>query len=267
MSSSTETILELLKSAKETYGVGLLVFHMYCYLNCIEEEKCCPVSSNLLLKFLSSCTGAYLGSVIANFTASIKAWHLLHGRLWLVRPDKLKTMLGGATVLAPSTSKCPKRQPFTLKFISAICNHLDLNKPLNAAVLTCIMMTFYCIARLGEFTVRTVKSFDLKKHISRAGKVESTDHNSLPVTNFMLPSTKTSQVAGERPEDHLFVWKHEKGLWPLSKSEFMKRMLLTTTVAGLLDFKGILEYLLHRVPFDIIKTMERWLSEDFILYL
>ncbi|KAG2742873.1 hypothetical protein P692DRAFT_20879941 [Suillus brevipes Sb2] len=154
------------QSTKETYGAGLLVFHVYCDFNHIDEDKRCPVSSNLLLQFLSSCAGAYSGSSLANFAAGIKAWHLLHGRPWLVQPDELKATLGGATVLAPSASKRPKRQPFTPEFISTIRNHLDLDKPLDAAVFACMMTTFYCIARLGEFTVRTVKGFDPKKHVS-----------------------------------------------------------------------------------------------------
>lgn len=288
------------QSTKETYGAGLLVFHVYCDINHIEEDKRCPVSPNLLLEFLSSCAGAYSGSAIANFAAGIKAWHLLHGRKWLVQPDELKTTLGGATILAPSTTKRPKRQPFTPEFITAIRNHLDLNKPLDAAVFACMTTTFYCIARLGEFTVRTVKIFDAKKHISRAGMVESTDRNGLPVTSFALPSTKSSQVAGEvaywaaqdgpsdpktamanhirinaaKPEDHLFAWKHEKGLRPLSKSEFTKRVSLAASAAGLPDLKGhglriggTLEYLLRGVPFDVVKTMGRWSGEAFTLYL
>jgi glutamine amidotransferase-like uncharacterized protein len=59
---------------------GLLVFHVYYDLHHIEETKHYPVSPNLLLKFLSSCTGTYFGSVIVNFAAGIKAQHLLHGR-------------------------------------------------------------------------------------------------------------------------------------------------------------------------------------------
>jgi len=118
-------ILEVMGSAwaqstKETYGAGLLVFHVYCDLMLIEENKRCPVSSNLLLEFLSSCAGAYSGSAIANYAAGIKAWHLLHSRLWLVCPNELKAMLEGANVLAPSTSKRPKRRPFTPDFLSSI---------------------------------------------------------------------------------------------------------------------------------------------------
>lgn len=288
------------QSTKETYGAGLLVFHVYCDLHHIEETKRCPVSPNLLLEFLASCAGAYSGSAIANFAAGIKAWHLLHGRTWLIQPDELKATIGGAAALAPTTSKRPKRQPFTPDFMSSLRNHLDLSKPLDAAVFACMTTTFYCIARLGEFTVRTVKGFDPKKHISRAGMVESTDRNDLPVTNFILPSTKSSPLAGEgaywaaqdgptdpksamanhirintaRPEDHLFAWKHEKGLRPLSKSEFTKRVSLAASAAGLPDLKGhglriggTLEYLLRGVPFDVVKTMGRWSSEAFTLYL
>ncbi|KAG2116061.1 uncharacterized protein F5147DRAFT_769451 [Suillus discolor] len=100
------------QSTKETYGAGLLVFHVYCDINHVEEDKCCPVNPNLLLEFLSSCAGSYSGSAIANFVAGIKAWHLLHGRAWMIQPGELKTLLKGTSVLAPPSSKCPKRQPF-----------------------------------------------------------------------------------------------------------------------------------------------------------
>jgi hypothetical protein len=154
---------------------GFVSVHIYCNLNLIEERKCCPVSSSLLLQFLSSCTVAYSGSAIANFTAGIKAWHLLHSRLWLIRPGKLKAALEGASALAPPASECPKRRPFTPDLLSSICNHLNLDDLLDAVVFACITMTFYCIVRLGEFTIRTVKSFNSKKHITRAGMTKSSD--------------------------------------------------------------------------------------------
>ncbi|KAG1747502.1 hypothetical protein EDD22DRAFT_785643, partial [Suillus occidentalis] len=61
------------QSTKETDGARFLVFHVYCNLNHIEEDKHCLVSSNLLLEFLASCTGAYSGLAITNFIAGIKA--------------------------------------------------------------------------------------------------------------------------------------------------------------------------------------------------
>jgi hypothetical protein len=80
-------------SMKETYGAGLLVFHVYCGSFQISEEHRCPISHALLLAFLLSCTGSYSGSVLSNYVAGLKAWHLLHGRPWLILANELKLSL------------------------------------------------------------------------------------------------------------------------------------------------------------------------------
>jgi len=90
----------------------LLVFHVYCDAHNIPEEKRYPTSPYLLLAFLSSCAGSYSGSALANYAAALRAWHLLHGRAWLISHNELKAMLDGASALAPPSSKCPKRAPF-----------------------------------------------------------------------------------------------------------------------------------------------------------
>ncbi|KAG2073423.1 hypothetical protein BDR04DRAFT_993667, partial [Suillus decipiens] len=91
---------------KETYRAGLLVFHVYCDSLKIPEESCCPVSPTLLLAFLSSCARSYLSTMLSNYTAGLKAWHLLHGCPWIVNTKGLKAILDGASALAPNSSKC-----------------------------------------------------------------------------------------------------------------------------------------------------------------
>lgn len=122
----------------------------------------------------------------------------------------------------------------------------------------------------------------------------------LPVTIFHLPSTKSSPTKGEDAywaaqndlsdpkaalENHLrvnpaedsaplFAWKHPKGLRPLTKTEFLKRLASIPPITPLANLKGhsiriggTLEYLLRGIPFDVVKTMGRWSSEAFTLYL
>ncbi|KAG1836068.1 hypothetical protein DFJ58DRAFT_670027, partial [Suillus subalutaceus] len=67
-------------STKESYGAGLLSFHVYCNSWSITEEKQCPISQTLLLDFLSSCASSYSRSALSNYAAGLRAWHLLHGR-------------------------------------------------------------------------------------------------------------------------------------------------------------------------------------------
>ncbi|KAH7919128.1 hypothetical protein BV22DRAFT_1134068 [Leucogyrophana mollusca] len=287
-------------STKETYGAGLLVFHVYCDTHNIPEPQCCPISRTILITFLSSCAGAYSGSALTNFAAALRAWHLLHGQPWQVNADELKAILEGANRLAPQTSKRAKRAPFTPDAIILIRARLNLNEPLDAAVFTCLTTVFYGIARLGEFTVPTLKDFDPTKHITQANVTETRDRNGLPATRFHIPRTKSSPVEGEDTQwaaqdglsdpaealknhlqvntgdqsEHLFAWRHPKGLRPLSKREFTKCITLAAASANLPDLKGhsihiggTLEYLLRGVPFDVVKTMGRWSSEAFTLYL
>ncbi|KAG2050947.1 hypothetical protein BDR06DRAFT_1063711 [Suillus hirtellus] len=280
-------------STKETYGAGLLVFQVFCDSHKILEEQRCPISSNLLLTFLLSCAGAYLGSALSNYTAGLKAWHLLHGQPWIINAKELKATLDGAMALVPSSSKQDKHNPFTPNIIISIQEHLDLNNPKDAAIFTYITTSFYAIMRLGEFTVPSLKLFDPLKHITRAHVTQKTDRNNPPITSFFLPSMKSSPLKGEEaywsaqealenhlrlnPAEnsaHLFAWKHPNSLCPLSKKELTKRINQISSLTNLPNLKGhglriggTLEYLLQGVPFNIVKAMGRWSSDAFTTYL
>jgi len=219
----------------------------------------------------------------------------------LIQATEIKAILDGATALAPPSSKRAKRVPFTPAIIISIREHLDLDTPKDAAIFACLTTTFYAVARLGEFTVPSLKDFHPSKHITRMNVSEGQDRNHLPVTIFHLPSTKSSPTMGEDaywaaqtgPSDPkaalanhlriniaedsapLFSWKHPKGLRPLTRTEFLKRLTNipspTTPLPNLkghsIRIGGTLEYLLRGVPFDVVKSMGRWSSEAFTLYL
>ena len=48
----------------ETYGAGILVFHVFCDLKSIPEDQQCPADLLLMLTFVSSCAGAYSGKTL-----------------------------------------------------------------------------------------------------------------------------------------------------------------------------------------------------------
>ena len=177
-------------STKELYGTGLLVFHVHCDINDILELEHCPISHPTLLAFISSCAGAYSGSAISNHMAGIHAWHLLHGHPWTVEPNELKLTLQGTARLTPRTSKCPKHPPMTIEDIKAIRAFLDLDNPCNATIYACMVVIFYSIARLGEFTVTAITKFDPTKHITPRNVSFLKDQHELPVIKFALPSIK-----------------------------------------------------------------------------
>lgn len=158
---------------------------------------------------------------------------------------------------------------------------------------------FYSCARLGEFTVPTLSSFDPTKHISPILVSDERDRQGRQVKKFALPFTKTSPsgedvswgaqrgvsdplsafenhilVNTPPPSGHLFAYKYKNGYRPLTKRDFLKRLSSAASAAHLSPLQGhsiriggTLEYLLRGVPFDVVKTMGRWSSDAFTGYL
>jgi hypothetical protein len=277
--------------------------HIYCDIHNIPDNLRAPVSTNTFAAFLSSCAGACSGSTITNYAAPVKAWHLLHGLEWAIKDTKYKALLEGATRLAPPTSKWSKHVPFTVDILERFNLTMNLDDPRDTAIFACLSCSFFCIARLGKFMVPAISKFDPSKYITRSCVALAENHEGLPVLKFSLPSTKASREGEEvycAPHDQssrldpkgaldrhfhinpdhesaqLFSWKHPtSGLHPLSKTEVIKRInAIVKLNPDMPDLKGhslriggTLFYLLKGVPFDVVKTMGRWSSKSFTLYL
>lgn len=187
-----------------------------------------------------------------------------------------------------------------MKLILEIRAHLNLATPLDAAVFACLTTAFYALCRLGELTTKTMKDFDPGKTVKRSDvEFDVEDRHHFRATKIFIPRTKVS-ASGEsvywaqqdnqtdpktallhhfaindpKHDGHLFAWKHVKGMRPLTRNEFWKRINGIIKRAGLGDFKGhglriggTLEYLLRGVPFDVVKSIGRWSSEAFTGYL
>ena len=286
-------------TTQETYGAGLLVFHVFCDLRSIPEDQRCPADPLLMLTFISSCAGSYSGKTLANYFYAVRAWHTLHGAPWHMNATEMKAALDGAAILAPPSSRRPKRAPLTVSVLTALATKFDLSKPLDAAVFACLTTTFFAAARLGEFTLPSLKAFVPSQHVKPSDVRHDQDRHGHQVTVFKLPRTKTS-ITGEDvfwsrqegsidpqaalanhftvndpPHDQaLFSWKHPNGIRPLTRNEFLKRINLAALDLGIESLKGhgirigaTLEYLLRGVPFDVVKSIGRWSSEAFLLYL
>ncbi|KAI6008427.1 hypothetical protein EDC04DRAFT_2871493 [Pisolithus marmoratus] len=210
-------------------------------------------------------------------------------------PIRANTLLAFLSSCAGSYSKL-----FWVDTLELIHSLLDPDSHRDAAIFACLTVVFYCITRLGEFTVQSIKQFCPTKHITRAHVTHHHDLNSLPVTKFRIPWTKTSPMgedtqcaplggitdpirALERhlhmnpadPGAHLFTWKHPtSGLRPLSRSEVIKCITSLMAAHNLPSFKGhslriggTLHYLLCRTPFDVVKMIWRWAGDSFTIYL
>ena len=282
------------------YGAGLLMWHCFCDSRAVPETARAPASQAMLSAFVAYMAAAYSGKTIAGYLSGVRAWHLLHSLPWTLEKKEMDTMLRAADKLTPSTSKRKKRCPYTPSFISAIRQHLDLDKPLDAAVFACLTTCFYASARLGEFTVRTLQSFTPAAHVTLQNLSYDQDRDNHQVTVLHLPRTK---VAGNEGEDvywasqngdtdptaallqhlrinepsetsHLFAYKAMHTRRPLTKSKFLERVGTAARAAGLEPLQGhgirigsTLEYLLRGVPFDVMKAKGRWAGDSFQLYL
>lgn len=290
-------------STREVYGSGLLAYHVFCDRRGIPETHRAPASNTLIAAFIASLAGLYAATTIRNYVSGVRAWHILHGVAWSMNEIEVEGLLKAASALAPSTSKRKQRQPFTVDYITAIRNSLDLDLPLHAAVFACLTTTFYAAARLGEFVVKTLGRFSAAVNITRLGAREEVDEKGLHSMVFRLPATKTAPTGedvswsaqdgvtdpraafevhlrinnppGDAP---LFAYRDHKysrnKLKPLTKAKFIEVVHAAARDAGLDPLQGhgirigsTLEYLLRGVPFEVMKVKGRWASDAFQLYL
>ena len=287
------------KGTKEVYGAGLLIYHIFCDSCNISDEDRIPASPILIISFIASCAGSYLGTTLANYIFAVCAWHILHGLPWNMDDMQVKAALTGAAVLAPPSSKRPKRAPVTVDLMEQIFHKLDMAKPLDAAVMSCFSMIFYSVACTGEFTLPALNAFDPTQHVKPSNMSNRLDCNNLEVTVFHLPKTKCSsegedvfwsqqngitdlkaalenhfQINDPPADGPLFTYRHVRGLHPLTKKVFLDRINRIASMLGEDSLKGhgihiggTLEFLLRGMPFDTMKSLGRWTSEAFMLYL
>jgi hypothetical protein len=152
----------------ETYGTGLLTYHVFCDKKEIPETQRAPTSSILLQSFVASMAGSYSAAAITNYVCGVRAWHILHGIGWRLNDDETNTLLQAAARIAPESSKRKKRRPYTIDFIAKLKDRLDLRNSLDAAVFACLSTCFYATARVGEFTIRRLTDFNPALHVKRS---------------------------------------------------------------------------------------------------
>ncbi|KAF8172748.1 hypothetical protein BJ912DRAFT_837913, partial [Pholiota molesta] len=288
------------EGTKESYGSGLLAWHVWCDSKQIPEDQRAPATQLLLSAFISAMAGAFSGKTIRNYVYGIRAWHVVHRLNWCPSDDELDLMLKAADRLTPATSKRKKRLPYTIQFILNLHAQMKADDPFDIAVFACLVCLFYSASRVGEFVVKRLNAFDESVHVSRKClRRNQSDRSGKKVTVLFIPRTKSApqgedvywsaqtgltdpEAAIDRhldinqpPENgHLFAYRWKRGHRPLTKSAFVKRLAALARLAGHDPLQGhgirigaTLEYLLRGVPFDVMKVLGRWQSDTFTLYL
>lgn len=287
------------ESTLATYGTGLLTYHVFCDALSITEETRTPTSPSLLSSFIAALAGSYSASAIANYVASLKAWHVLNRLEWRPNEDEVRVLMRAAAKTTPASSKKPKRAPVTISIITAIHANLDPENPLHTAVYACLTAAFYATARLGEMTVPNLEAFNPSLHPTRDCLETIVDRTGIATTILHLPKTKTSQTGEDvhwtgqeglsdpvaamdkhlrlnnpPATAHTFAYPHGKTFRPLTKRNFMLVVNMAAKKAELSPLQGhgirigsTLEYLLRGLSFEAMRTKGRWASNAFSVYI
>ncbi|KAK0456983.1 hypothetical protein EV421DRAFT_1887059 [Armillaria borealis] len=125
-----------------------------------------------------------------------------------------------------------------------------LSSYLHGIGLHCLTTTFYSAARLGEFTIPTLLSFNPDTHVAQKHVCQVHDRNGLEQTAFFLPRTKAAPMG----ED--IYWSSQSGA-----SDPLTLLTNHFSDANVEPLQG------HGVPSDVVKTIRHWASDAFTLYL
>lgn len=76
MEANLARILDIMSNTweegtRESYGTGLLVFHVFCDRRQVPEHERAPTSQLLLSTFISHLAGSYSGKTLRNYFFSI----------------------------------------------------------------------------------------------------------------------------------------------------------------------------------------------------
>lgn len=150
---------------KKSYGNDLLVFHIYCDFQHISKAHRCQISNTLLLSFLSSCASNYLGATLSNFTAGLRAWHVLHGHPWLIFPCKLHATLEGASRLSLlSVNGKSVHHFFTLPSFVSLLTWISMNPEMLPSLLGLLSPSMPLLIWVSSLSRPFVPLFPISHH-------------------------------------------------------------------------------------------------------
>ncbi|KAG2345618.1 hypothetical protein BDR05DRAFT_974959 [Suillus weaverae] len=244
-------------ATRETYGSGLLTFHVYCDSKMIPEHQRALVSNILISSFITSMAGHYSTKTIVNYVCDVHAWHVLHGLTWSLNDMEIDALLKASISLTPASTKRSKREPYTINMIVAIHEQLNLSHPLDAAVFACLTTSFFATARAGKFTIPCLDAFNPAIHMKPSNVSDTHDRQNLHMKTFFLPRMKSApegeevswakQTGPADPEEAfanhlcineppldnaLFAYRHNNSYRPLTKAKFLQCLTSTMKAAG-----------------------------------
>ena len=143
----------------DTVAVPLLQFNQFCDRFQIPETKCMPASYVLLSSFIADHSGFTSGATIRNWLNGLQLWHVTNGAEWYGKHSWVAALIKTAEKEG-IVFRRPPRNPITLDYLRALRNHLDLSKPLHAAIWASAVIAFWACRRLGELFPKSNSLFN-----------------------------------------------------------------------------------------------------------
>ncbi|EJD33873.1 hypothetical protein AURDEDRAFT_140610 [Auricularia subglabra TFB-10046 SS5] len=280
----------------ETYGSGLLLFHVICNTHGIAEHARAPAGQNVVALFIAELVGCYSEMAIRNAVAAVRAWHILHRHVWSPNEAKVDTLIRAAGKEA-LRRKPIIRAAFDLATLELLVTRLDPALPLDAAVKAALLVCFWGTAWLGELLPRTLQGpngFAASRCVTAGNLRHSHDDHGNPISVlhpvtgediYWAPRADFSDASSAlqhhlalnkpTPSAHLFTYldKHRRSK-TLTKATFLARLAAATAAAGMpaphghsVRISSTTHYLLNGLSFDAMQVKGRWASNAFMLYL
>ena len=101
-------------STLESYGSGLLTYHIWCDVRVIPERQWALLSPIVAAVFVSTLADGYSWKTIQNYFYGICAWHIFHRVKWKMNEPEMESLLKAAERATPESLKRKKRTPYTL---------------------------------------------------------------------------------------------------------------------------------------------------------
>ena len=286
----------LAPSTRQVYGSAQRQFLEFCSQDVPSglSHPPLPASEQTLMRFCAHLADRVHHSSIKVYLSAVRSLHIDYGY-----PDPLTNCLQLQRLLRGikrhQGSNLPRRQPVTADLMTVLHKSLDLSKPDNVMLWAACCLGFFGFLRAGEFT--TNSSFDPSIHLTTADlqvdsssnpqsfrvfiKCAKTDpfrsgcfiflgRGSAPLCPVLaLTSYLHLRGPGKGP---LFFFQDGRPLSRALLSSFLQSTLQAAGIPGKFSghsFRiGAATTAAQRgVPDHLIKTMGRWSSEAYLLYV
>jgi hypothetical protein len=282
-------------STVKRYSGTIKQFLRFCNAERVPEHLRFPANEFVLCAFAASSFGRHAGGTPRGRLSALKAWHTAHNVQWN-GSTRLRYVLNGVHNAAPPTTRRSPLPPINAKMLSQLINNLDLTTPFDVAVAACAATAFWGQCRLGELLPPSL-SFpspiplptcnDFKRSVKNPQAYllhlpqTKTHHHSqdvvlvdqqAPINPVSLIRThiQLNAVPGDR---HIFSFRTDQGLLPLTKAVFLHRCHAIWSALGYprttghcFRIGGTTELLIAGTPPDVVKATGRWSSDSFMRY-